>query len=251
MGRVLVTLLLLLSSIRSNGQELLKNGSFELWHPIYSTPALDPDSWTTNKTYDSTNAAQLTVIRSEDCISGKYSALLVPVVIPHLTGTTITNLSLQDTLSRRPKKLTGYYKYFADSFVVYASVTVGLRFDTVTALPGSNVGGGQHFFTPTSQWAPFELMIDSISSHLPNQINCWIQLKTSDTNANPYGKLYIDSLSLHFDTPTSVHGLTREQTINVYPNPAHDHITVSWGPPVAAAEIRILDMNGRTWKTIK
>ena len=218
--------ILLLVSLFCSAQRIIKNGSFEAWQNNPLNGALDPDNWKTNKTVDTFDLGPVVVLRSADAISGQYSTKLIPFRMPYYTTSwTLTNtIVFEDTTSFLPTKVKGFYKLIVDSFVKSAHIVVSVRNDTVNGIPGANVAGGTFYFSPSTQWTPFELDLLVVGPHPPQFISCWIELEANDTSVSPKGALYIDSITVEF-TKTSINTLDKN-SILVYPNPATADFTV-------------------------
>lgn len=145
----------------------------------------------------------------------------------------------------RPEKLKGFFKYthtliedFEGPVVDTALIEVYLtKYNT---LSGTNdtIGSGWLPFTESEQYLPFELGITYTTNEVPDAIHLRLDpslVKRYDDRyymsvAEPVASYFtVDNLSLQGEAVLSVNNMSKQNKMQLYPNPAKDNLRMVLG----------------------
>lgn len=240
--------------------QLIPNNSFETWDsnpfPMYE----EPTPWATPNPYTSF-AGAVTVTKSEDAVSGNYSARLETIEIqlgsntfqaPGLVTFADFNVNLATGdytfggglfLQKRISKLSGKFKYQSaenDSATVLIYCfrhPEGQTLDTI--------GIGLTFLHDAESWSDFSVNMQYFNDEIPDTFNVLIMsTATFQLGYMPPGSvLLIDDLVA--DTAINAVPELPALQARLFPNPASDQLNIALNEKVRFGKLTIYDINGK------
>lgn len=88
------------------------------------------------------------------------------------------------------------------------------------------------------------LSFSDFTANSDNSNLCMMVMLPNNTNSNSSNGMTCQTIKLRLPAPTGVAGQTKEDAVNVYPNPAGDFLKVK-GNSATEGDIRLYDMAGR------
>lgn len=253
--------LFLIASVGFSQQ--IPNNDFETWGAnSYGTQ--DPVSWsssnyeqtviiytfTWNTTtpaagYSGTNSAKL-VTKSQN-VSG-IGDIVFPGLIT-LGDFTVDLLNQTADISGgipftdRPTSMRGYYKYTPSGS---DTAFIGVGFSSATTAFDTIGSGYMEEINTVSAWTPFNIPITWTTTDAPDSMNIVIMSSTAAQNVAHVGStLYVDSLWFDYTPVTNVkESTTRENTVEIYPNPASNQLTIDFGTVSKSVQLAVYNTLG-------
>ena len=248
-GTILIFLVVSISA-----QQQILNGSFENWTDS-GLGYEDPNSWDTPN--ESTLITTVfTVTKSDDASTGNYSAKLESklligeyvspgvvtlgeFVVDFLTQTATMEGGIPFT--DRPIALNGDYKNFPaanDSTLVMVIFTEYLEVKGKTDTIGLGI---MYAADVVANWTSFSVPIAFFNDHDPDTMNI-IVVSSNMFSPNKDSYMFIDNLTLEYEA--GIDDLENIVETNVFPNPANDKLSFTFGEKVNA-HLNIYSIDGQ------
>lgn len=269
----------LVLSLGLTAQTLMPNGDMEQWNSYQTSGAqtyndLGPNQdrtqnflRTLNAILESpTTAPSAFRLDGANAYNGTYSLQIVTdavagaIIVPGYLGTGDVDIANQTIYLGRPytqspERMTGYYQYApvsGDSAAFYVELT---RYDALNQTK-EVVGTGNLIITAAQNaWTQFSVDINYTSQNTPDSINIIMassagyDLVNLQNSAGQLGSaLSLDDLSFEF--PASIEE-TDEANIQVFPNPASDHIQVQVQDINEPVRLRLYNLNGQLVREVR
>jgi hypothetical protein len=251
--RRLFTLLILSAIATFLKAQSIPNHSFESWENFGAYE--NPLSWNTPNPF-TTLASVVVVTKSEDAVSGNYSAKLETKILfagfaapglitladffaDILTGNfSITGgIPMQD----KPIKIKGYYKY--SSVIEDSAFVQAYNFKYTGDQQRDTIGMAVWYGQPAESWTYFEAPFSYESNEIPDTLNIII-MSTGSSVFIPGAIMHIDSLSIELETGVNI-PLLPETGFRHFPNPANDIINLHSPVELHDAVVTIISADGR------
>lgn len=252
MRRIFTLFISLVFSLTVVSQSI-PNAGFEEWENFGTYE--NPVSWSTPNPF-TTLASVVVVTKSEDAISGNYSAKLETKILfggfaaPGLitlanffadimTGDfSITGgIPLQD----KPVKIKGYYKY--SSVIEDSAFVQAYNFKYTGDQQRDTIGMAVWYGHEAETWTYFEAPFTYESNEIPDTLNIII-MSTGSSVFIPGAIMYVDSLSLELETGINI-PLMPESAFSHYPNPVTGELYLQSTIQLENAEVTIVSADGR------
>lgn len=234
MIRHFIILVFFISSTVLSAQENF-NLNFEVWSNTGQFE--NPDYWdTSNETFFI--GTYVPVTKETGAYDGSYAVKLKSTFISPVGSTLIGVITLGEfevntytqkakvtggkAYTKRPAKLTGYYKYSPNSTDSCGVLVDLFKYNSSTE-KRDTIGSGVLKSGAVANWTYFEILIDYKSVENPDSINI-IALSSDTSNILPESTLWLDKLALVEESSVDENELYN--SLNIYPNPAHDFINI-------------------------
>jgi hypothetical protein len=208
--------------------------------------------------------APLVVTPSNDAHNGTYSAK-VETVLADMDQEGVANdtlpgsmfLGILDFMSQtatngaafayRPDSLTGWYKYAPVNGDMWAVQVTLTKWDAANGV-ANTIGSGEFVgMTSEAAFTRFAMEIDYMSAEMPDSVQ--IMVMASGGQPSPGTALWIDDLSFVTNSTADAPELQDMPTIQYYPNPANQHLTVVTAKNTTIGVYNALGMRIATVKT--
>jgi hypothetical protein len=255
-------------------QVVLPNGDFENWVEVQGS---GPDStyWIPGGGFFATlnelawvpqNPGPITAYRTTDSHTGSYAILLVsknypslPIFIPGMMGDTKL-LIAQSTIKLGkpcpygcdPKHFTGWFKYYpvnGDSCKFAALVS---HYNTATHHRDTIAYGDTLIKATVTTYTQFDIPVKPVNLYLSPDSLTILTVSSGAFNitnltgghGQPGSTLYIDDLSVVY--PEGIQQmLMPEVTVNTYPDPAADNLTIELSKKVNNGILEVYNLQGK------
>ncbi len=237
----------------------IPTAGFEEWKTLTMGPysVSDPKGWTSSNLFSrmNGNTGPLGVIKTTDAHGGQ-NAVLIRTIIDNSgkKEAGFLNSGAPDFISGamndkfkitgNPTKLNGYYKYQSLSKDIFFINMVFYKNGEIVGTAGLTDSVSQ------STYIPFSVPVISESAGIPDSASISVMVGLSESQIAD-ASLYLDDLSLVYET-TGVGDLhTNNMQLNVYPNPAIDHVFIDFEQKIpGSVTTRVLDITGKEIVTI-
>lgn len=151
--------------------------------------------------------------------------------------------------------ISGYYKYYKDSFLINDTLKKGTLLNIATYKVNSSgvleeITRDSLKFATTSNYKPFSLAISySTTSVIPDSVSIWFESKgygSGTTSCTLSHFLYLDDLEFHF-SPLSIKE-NLQLKVKIFPNPTQEMINIEYPNDIEVYKIKIIDLLGKTIK---
>lgn len=248
----LTGLLISLSFINANAQDV-PNGGFETWLPALGIPPYEePQDWFTSNSSNSTS-----VTRSIESSSGLFAAKLTTIVTESDTvlGQLFSIENIPGLIYQKPGfaispnviSLTGNYKYLPQGDdVAFIAIYITKNIDGVNQLTGYGTMG---FVQEVTEYQDFELPIIYLQDGIGGD-SALVLISSGSTSGSVTNgtSLFIDGLSVLTTTGLeyAFNGSTKK-SIQAFPNPANQLATLNYWVKNNDSEVKlsVMDMNGK------
>jgi hypothetical protein len=256
-----VTLLVFMLSILSYSfsQIVIPNNSFETWEsnpfPVYE----EPTPWGTPNPYTSL-AGAVTVTKSDDAVSGNYSARLETIEI-QLGSSTLQAPGLVTYADFNVNIATGDYSFSGGLFMQKRISSLSGKFkyqsaenDSASVLiycykhpEGENIdtiGVGLAFLHDAETWTDFTVNMNYFNTQIPDTFNVLIMSTgTFELGYMPPGSvLYVDDITV--DTAANAIESNQSLQAKLYPNPTSGLLIIEVDDVVKDGNLKIFDLSG-------
>jgi len=256
-----VTLLIFMLSMLgySFSQIVIPNNNFETWESNPSPVYEEPTPWGTPNPYTSLVGA-VTVTKSDDAVSGNYSARLETIEIqlgantlqaPGLLTYADFNVNIANGdysfsgglfMQQRISSLSGKFKYQSAendsaSVLIYCfSHPEGENLDTI--------GVGLTFLHDAETWTDFTVNMNYFNDQIPDTFNVLIMSTgTFELGYMPPGSvLYVDDITV--DTTANAIESNQPLQAKLYPNPTSGQLIIEVDDVLRDGNLKIFDLNG-------
>ena len=228
------------------------NGSFEQWDTI--TTIVAPKSWSTSDQFYFLGSGGLvmthTVTRDNTPHSGKY-AMKIATDATTFAGTTTYFpgfATTNDSTSRKPTYLVGFYKGNLASKDTAAVVVEFTKWDTATKT-STTVGGGDTIILSSGVKNSYKLFVISLSytpGMKPDTFN--IFMAVTSKNKDSLGYIVVDDLMFSDSIPTvaGLQAAMQNRDFSIYPVPTKDRLNLNLETGLAGnLDISLYDLEGR------
>jgi len=232
----------------------IPNGDLENWTENVLLGFEDPDDWQTPNQYTALLSV-FTTTKVSDAASGNYAAKLeakdvggfiTPGVITlgDFTVDFVNNTAYLTggiPFTDKPAALTGSWKNFPASgdftmIIVYFTKYSSTKGQTDT------IGIGQMLGTETvDSWTAFSIPIEFFGTEDPDTMNLHV-VSSNMLNLQLGSSIYVDDLAFEYEA--SVNEIDNKVEASVFPNPASENVTFSFGQAVNA-ELNVYNNEGQ------
>lgn len=232
----LLCILFAFVSLQLHAQQV-PNGSFEQWEMDSKTGTLEPVGWDTKNfaLYNDTNVRKSYSPKTGNLACGLKTEFIANViVVPGIMYTTFP-------VSQQPATLTGYIKgnlALDDTSLIYVTV----KKDTTI------VGEGYYFLTQSlNNYIKFIVSIDYTGSEMPDSCSIAVFGGTGSTIDDTASYTIVDDFALTFNASGLQSGVSINEKITLYPQPADNILNIQTDMPYAMLDI--ISADGRLLAT--
>ena len=198
------------------------------------------------------------MLRTTDAFSGKYAAVLYEWYNGASNSLVLGDCYDQffkagDTcMVKYPRKVygvSGYYKYYPDSFIPGVPWLIVKTYYTDTLLHKGRISTVDSFaFKPKDAYGYFNLYIKSVLANIPDSFSVRFDINTNGMGISIYqyaNFLYLDGLQFHYVPYTALKTESiplKKSAVKLYPNPAQSVFYLS---TPEQADVQVYDNTGR------
>lgn len=232
---------------------------FEEWKTLTMGPysVTDPKGWTSSNLFSrmNGNTGPLGIIKTTDAHGGQ-NAVLIRTITDNsgkkeagflnsgepdfITG----EMNDKFKITGNPTRLKGYYKYQSNSKDIF--------FINMVLYKNGEIVGTAGFTDSVSHstYIPFSVPVISESAGIPDSASISVMVGLSESQIVD-ASLFLDDLSLGYES-TGVRDLhANNLQVNVYPNPAIDHVFIDFEQKTpGTVTTKVLDITGKEIVTI-
>ncbi len=233
----------------------LPNGDMEKWITLENGKET-PEGWVSKDV--GTNSTYVFCEKTDEAFSGEAAFALHNLSSGNSCSAGYIRLGTYDTshvvtrgipFTERPYGMSFYYKYFttytddSPNPAMYARAYITLSKWDSASEDQIDIGHGELFFREAqTEYAYVEVPIEYYSDDTPELLEISFH---NPCNPHDHGASFsVDFVEL-VDRPTPTEGISVENKIKVFPNPANNYLNVTLPPALGNAGFRIFDAAGR------
>lgn len=204
----------------------IKNGGFENWDTTYTSPyenelltVLNVPNALSGEIAGWDYATNIGITRTTDAYMGNYS-----VIVHNWYSYVWEYLYYRDSISSKPKFLTGHYKYIGQG--LNGSWPHGIGSVVMVDNMGDTIVNTTHHFDTCSSYKPFAIPLTYLNANAVDSVFVTFQSSNQGCGNNMVcNLLYLDELGFSNVSTVEIKEAF-EANVSVYPNPTSDIIQI-------------------------
>lgn len=248
MKKILVLVMLCISM--NVFSQNIPNASFENW--VNNGPFLTPEAWAGNGALIQSgfsHSGDFSIQLSVDTLTNMQTSTLDTIAPNAYTGAQTMGPPQPGAsvggyaFTASPDSLIGWVKYTSiegDGFRIIVELS---RWDTVSASRSIIATAFYSDFVTIDDFTRFAIPLEYSSSETPD--TAFIQIESANMQSKHIGTtLWVDDLDFTFGN-TAVNNIEMSKLVNVFPNPAHDILTVETNTLTNGDIISVYNIQGQ------